>query len=171
MTTEAEQNKALILSECDRQGVAMLEQRAYILATVQHETAGTFMPVREAFWLSEDWRRKNLRYYPFYGRGFVQLTWRANYAKFGTLLGLDLVNEPDLVMKPDTSAFILVYGFVHGAFTGRKIADYISAVGVDFIGARRCINGQDRAEDIAQIAESMLATMAPTETEEGECGP
>jgi hypothetical protein len=48
---------------------------AYVLATTQWETAQTFKPVREAFWKDEEWRRVNLaRYYPYYGRGFVQLT-------------------------------------------------------------------------------------------------
>ena len=35
---------------------------AYALATASHETAHTMQPVREAFWLSENWRRANLRY-------------------------------------------------------------------------------------------------------------
>jgi hypothetical protein len=37
---------------------------AYALATACHETAYTMQPVREAFWLSESWRRNHLRYYP-----------------------------------------------------------------------------------------------------------
>src|SRR5262245_52855014 len=32
---------------------------AYCLATAKWETAGTMQPVREAFWLSEEWRRQN----------------------------------------------------------------------------------------------------------------
>jgi len=39
-------------------------QWAYIFATTCHETAYTFEPVRESYWLNEDWRRKNLRYLP-----------------------------------------------------------------------------------------------------------
>src|SRR5688572_29351341 len=61
---------------------------AYALATACHETACTMQPVREAFWLSENWRSRNLRYYPFYGRGYVQLTWKANYDKADRELGL-----------------------------------------------------------------------------------
>src|SRR5438045_92240 len=52
---------------------------AYGLATAWHETAAQMQPVREAYWLSEDWRKANLRYFPWYGRGFVQITWQANY--------------------------------------------------------------------------------------------
>jgi hypothetical protein len=61
---------------------------AYALATACHETAYTMQPVREAFWLSEAWRRTHLRYYPYYGRGYVQLTWEDNYKRADLELGL-----------------------------------------------------------------------------------
>lgn len=37
----------------------------------------------------------------FRGRGLVQLTGRANYVEMGILTGLDLVAEPDLVLRPE----------------------------------------------------------------------
>jgi hypothetical protein len=77
---------------------------AYMLATAFHETAKTMQPVREAFWLSEDWRRKNLRYYPYYGRGYVQLTWKENYERAGVRVGANLVASPDLAMRDDIAA-------------------------------------------------------------------
>lgn len=148
---------AAIRAECQRQGLTLPEQIAYVLATVNWETALTFKPVREAFWKDEDWRQRNLsRYYPYYGRGFVQLTWKANYQKYGDLLGIDLVNNPDLALEPQTAAFILVHGFRIGAFTGKKIADYINDHEVDFYNARRCINGTDKAREIAALAEQFL---------------
>jgi hypothetical protein len=49
------------------QNQKLLNQVAYQLATVHWETNRTFEPVREAYWLSEEWRKRNLRYYPFYG--------------------------------------------------------------------------------------------------------
>ncbi len=67
---------------------------AYMLATAFHETASKMEPVREAFWLSEDWRRSHLSYYPYYGRGYVQLTHTANYKKAGDDIGVDLVTNP-----------------------------------------------------------------------------
>ena len=33
----------------------------------------------------------------FYGRGFIQLTGRANYTKYGKLAGVDIVTQPDLL--------------------------------------------------------------------------
>ncbi|WP_242049006.1 glycoside hydrolase family 19 protein [Planktothrix sp. FACHB-1365] len=54
------------------------------------------------------------------GRGYVQLTWNYNYRKYSDVLGLDLVNDPDLVMRPDIALFILIHGMKWGVFTGIK---------------------------------------------------
>jgi predicted chitinase len=146
---------AAIIFECV-QNEFTRHQLAYVLATVEHETAGTFKPVREAFWLSENWRKKNLRYYPYYGRGYVQITWQRNYDYFSKLLKVDMVKDPDIAMRENVSLFILVHGFKYGTFTGKKISDYINANKIDFLNARRCINGMDRAADIAKLAEKHL---------------
>lgn len=145
-----------IVWECKNQGLKLKTQIAYVLATVEWETAGTFEPVKEAFWLSEKWRKKNLRYYPFYGRGFVQLTWKSNYKKYSKILGVNLVKHPDIALKNDVALFILVHGVKNGTFTGRKLSKYINKDKTDFIGARRCINGNDKAKTIAKIAEWYL---------------
>ena len=148
-----------IKHECRKQGIGLSTQIAYVLATTQWETNETFEPVREAYWLSENWRKSNLRYYPFYGRGFVQLTWENNYRKYSELLGIDMVTKPDDAMAPNVALFILVHGFKTGAFTGRKITDYINDTTTDFISARRCINGTDKAHQIADIAKKYLADL------------
>lgn len=145
-----------IKQECKAQGIGLNTQIAYVLATTEWETAQTFKPVKEAYWLSEDWRRNNLRYYPYYGRGFVQLTWKGNYQKLSTLLGMDFVNNPDLTMNPNIALFTLVYGFKVGLFTGRKMLDYISEVQTDLKNARRIINGLDHYMEIASLAEKYL---------------
>ncbi|NTV99551.1 MAG: carboxypeptidase, partial [Chlorobiaceae bacterium] len=67
---------AAIKAECRAQDIGLNTQIAYVLATTQWETSQTFKPVREAFWESEEWRKKHFRYYPYYGRGYVQLTWK-----------------------------------------------------------------------------------------------
>lgn len=134
---------------------ALLDIRyaAYMLATTYHETAFTFEPVREGLDLSEAWRKKNLRYFPFYGRGFVQLTWEANYRKASALVGEDLVANPDAAMKPISAYRIMSWGMREGWFTGKKLADYLTDVATDYVGARRIINGTDRAARIAAYAE------------------
>ena len=148
--------KDKIIKACKEVGLDHPEHWAYVLATVEHETAGTFKPVREAYWLRDPdgWLRRNHpEYYPYYGRGYVQITWKENYEKFGKLLGIDLVGNPDLALDPDNALFILVYGFKHGSFTGRTLERYVPG---DFLHARRCINGMDRAEHIATIAKRYL---------------
>lgn len=148
-----------IKSECAVLAIGLNTQIAYVLATVEWETAKTFKPVREAFWLTEQWRKKNLKYYPFYGRGYVQLTWRNNYEKYSQILGIDLVTDPDLALNSNIALFVLVHGFKTGTFTGRKLADFINDHQTDFVRARRCINGTDHDKAIAQLAEKYLETL------------
>jgi hypothetical protein len=148
-----------ITYECRAQGLILDSQIAYVLATAQWETNRTFKPVKEAYWLSENWRKRNLRYYPFYGRGFVQLTWKNNYKKYSKILGIDMVRDPSIAMRDNVALFVLVHGFKTGTFTGRKITDYINEHKRDFIKARRCINGSDQAHAIASIAKEFLTKL------------
>ena len=143
----------LIVAECYRQGIANRNQLAYILATVRHETAHTYRPI-------DEYGGAKTRYAPYWGRGYVQLTWLANYRKYSQLTGKDLVNHPDLAKDPFTAAFILVHGFRMGGFTGAKISDYINGSHCDFYNARRCINGLDKAELIAGYARTWLAQLS-----------
>jgi putative chitinase len=139
---------------------------AYGLATAWHETAKTMQPVREAFWLSEAWRKTNLRYYPWYGRGFVQLTWQKNYdrADEELELGGKLSADPDLALQPDIAARVMVHGMEGGWFTGKRLSDYLplsGKAGFDaYTAARRIINGQDRAADIAKLAQQFEAALS-----------
>ncbi len=141
---------------CQAMGLSLVSQMAYILATVEWETAKTFRPVREAFWHDESWRKKNFKYYPYYGRGYVQLTWKNNYERYAKILDLNLSENPDLALEPNTSLFILVHGFKTGIFTGFKLTEYINQNHVDFVGARHCINGTDHQYDIANLAHKYL---------------
>lgn len=138
-----------IVAECKRQGLTK-NQCAYVLATADHESG--FQPVVEAHWMSEDWRRRNLRYWPWHGRGYVQLTWKANYLKYERITGVPLTQDPSLALRPDIALFVLVHGMKTGAFTGVDLDDCISGNKCDFVGARRIINGLDRAGLIASKA-------------------
>ena len=148
-----------IVDSCYRNDLELPEQIAYVIATVDWETNHTFKPVKEAYWLSEGWRRRNLRYYPYYGRGFVQITWDFNYAKFSDILGVDLVSNPDLAMEIPNAVEILTYGFRHGTFTGRKLSQYVNEDYTDWYHARRCINGLNKAKSIKNLAQKYLKTI------------
>lgn len=150
-----------LVAEAKKYDLPLKTQWAYMIATAQWETAGTFQPVREAFWLSEGWRKANLRYYPYYGRGLVQLTWAENYKKYASILNQPLIDQPDLVMKPKLALFILVHGFKNGVFTdgAHKIEDHINSSKTDYFNARRCINATDKTAEIENIARQWHAKL------------
>ena len=50
--------------------------------------------------------------YNYRGRGFNQLTGKGNYQKYGEILGLNLLNNPDLVNDPKTAARIVAAYFI-----------------------------------------------------------
>lgn len=140
-----------VAKEAHAQGITNRNQICYIMATIQHETAATFKPIAE-------YGGANRPYAPYYGRGYVQLTWKYNYAKYSDKLHQDYVNHPDEVMQPDVSLFVIVDGMKNGIFTGKNLDNYISGNNVDFVNARRIINGTDRAELIASYAEQWQKT-------------
>lgn len=130
---------------------------AYGLATAAWETNRTMQPVREAYWLDEGYRRRTLRYYPHYGRGYVQITWERNYRLADDELGLGgrLIADLDLAMDPAIAAQILVRGMEEGWFTGKKLADVLPATlatPAQFVAARPIINGTDKATEISKLA-------------------
>lgn len=148
----------------DAYGDADKRKLAYVLATGLHETAATMQPITEyggRSYFSRYDGRKDLGNdhpgdgYMFRGRGLVQVTGRANYAKWAHRTGLPLTTDPDLALRPDIAGRIAIEGMMLGSFTGKKLADYIAA-DVDFYNARRIINGTDRAEKIAGFAEEFL---------------
>lgn len=140
-----------------------LEHLAYCLGTCPIETAWTMQPIEEIG------RGKGRTYGPtgFWGRGYVQLTWEGNYAKatkrlreLGYLTAKqDLVKTPALAMQPDIAAAIMFIGSSEGWFTGKKLSDYLGNGKADWKGARRIINGQDRAGEIALHAQAFAAAL------------
>lgn len=146
-----------------------LRHRAYILATTWHETGPAssdlhMTPRREIWGPTPAQQRYEGRVdlgntqpgdgKRFMGRGYVQITGRANYHRASTIVGRDLVANPDLTMDPDIAAKIIVHGMVHGWFTGRKMSDFDS-----YVNMRRVVNGTDRAELIAGHAEKFEAAL------------
>lgn len=70
--------------------------------------------------------------YKYIGRGFIQLTGRENYEKVGKLIGVDLVNNPELANDPKIAAKIVPAFFKVGGKKPKDLEDIdkaISAVG------------------------------------------
>jgi len=93
----------------------------------------------------------------YFGRGFVQLTWLAVYQHAETRLrfhniAANLVETPDLALRPDIAAAILVFGMTEGWFTGRRLAQFFDGTRSDWVDARTIINGHDKAALIAGFA-------------------
>lgn len=150
-----------------------LAYTAYALGTAYHETASTMKPIREfggptyftrlydvtgvrpqlAASMGNTCAGDGPRYC---GRGYVQLTWKNNYARAAKECGVDLVNHPDMAMRPDVAAKIMRQGMDEGWFTGKKFSDLLPAKGeasrAAFVAARKIINGNDRADKIAEHA-------------------
>lgn len=154
-----------VLAEWEKRALTDLRWLAYMLATDKHETNATMQAVREAYWLSEDWRKTHLRYWPFYGRGLVQLTWKANYEKMAAVVKLDLVTMPDLALELDTAVQIMFEGMLRGDtgvgdFTGYSLEKFFDDTHDDPLGARMIINGTDKARLIAGYHYSFLSALA-----------
>ena len=71
-------------------------------------------------------------------------------------INVDLVANPDLAMRPDVAAAIMVIGMEEGSFTTRKLADDLPRRGTgtlrQFVMSRDIINGTDKDDEIAAVA-------------------
>lgn len=59
--------------------------------------------------------------YKYRGRGLNQLTFKANYIKFGKLTGTDLVNKPDLANDISVASKVVAQYFIENFKTNAKI--------------------------------------------------
>ncbi len=152
---------------------------AYALATTHHETGFTMQPIQEKG--GNEYKRRlyditgekperakkmgnttpgdGIKYA---GAGYVQLTWKNNYALAGKKLKLDLVNKPELVLVARNSAAIMFLGMQEGWFTGKKFADYFTGPKTDWVNARRIINGTDKAVMIGEYGKLFYSAISYT---------
>lgn len=82
-------------------GLTSKNQLVGMMATVYVET-GTFESIEE---LGHGGGKHGV----YYGRGYIQLTWDSNYEAFGKVIGMDLLGNPDLALKPDIAAKATVW--------------------------------------------------------------
>lgn len=156
---------------------------AYMLGTAHHETGRTMQPVRETFatsddqaitrldaaytrgvltWVKTPYWQKDAQGRSWLGRGFVQITHKANYEKMAAATGVDLVAHPERAMELPVALAIMFEGMRRGSFTGKKLADYFHGATEDWRAARRIINGVERADLVASYAKSYYAAISYT---------
>lgn len=156
-----------------------LEWLAYALATTVHETNFTMQPIKEIGGKAYFTRMYDINgerpakarelgnIHPgdgakFCGMGFVQNTGRANAIKarkiIQRVLGIDVDFEadPSKLMVPLYSAVLMFEGMTTGSFTGKRLSQYFGNGHEDPVGARRIINGTDRANLIAGYYRSII---------------
>jgi hypothetical protein len=154
-----------LLDEGEKRKLPM-NQLAYVLSTSWHETAATMMPIAEygkgegydylEYYDSSETTECKYKPQDAYGRGYVQLTWEANYERADSecALGGALLADFDLALDPKVASEIIFQGMLDGWFTGKKLSDYINENITDYYNARRIVNGTDRADLLADYAET-----------------
>jgi len=160
---ENERNAATLVAKAlKKQGILDPNTLAYAMATMKHETAGSFQPVNEGYYNDEKYgyepgftgrNEARKRGYDggedYYGRGYIQLTGLGNYKTYGDALGIDLVNNPDLANDPEIAAKIMAL-----YMKNRGTANL--ATSGHFVDARGTINQDDKGQYIAGITQQYL---------------
>lgn len=84
------------------------------------------------------------------GRGFVQVTGKDNYAKYG------LSDNPDAASHNEAAAHIIVDGMINGRFTGLLLRAFFDHDSDNAVGARKIINPDSNGPAIAKHYEAYL---------------
>lgn len=125
-----------------------LRHLAYALATTKHETGNEMLPIEEygkgaGYKYGVPDPETNQTYY---GRGYVQLTWRENYVFATKQLKLtganDLEWHADRALVPAIAGDVLLLGMYAGWFRPpNKLDSFFSTAADDAYGAREIVNG------------------------------
>lgn len=152
-----EANAKIIMEQAKAMGIKDKGQITYILATAYNDSGliprkeirapvGTkAREIQDEYWLTG-----------YYGRGFTTLKLKEKYSEFGTRLKLALVSNPDLALESVNAAKILVYGMKNGTFNGSKISDFIMEDVRNFQAARKTVQNQENANEVALAATHIL---------------
>lgn len=143
----ARKNIPHIVKALDDEKILNHNVLAYALATIEHETAGTFQPIEEYYGRQSARRLGYEGGTNYFGRGFIQLTHLRNYKIIGERIGMgeDLVKKPELASEPEVAAKILA-----AFFKDNNIATLASQG--KFVAARMPVNPDRNGSKVAQLA-------------------
>lgn len=144
----ARRNIPLIGKALEAEGILDSNVLAYALATIEHETAGTFEPLEE---FKGRFSARRLGYEGgtnYFGRGFVQLTHLRNYKIIGERIGMGdkLAENPELAGDPEVAAKILA-----AFFKDNNVASLASRG--QFVAARMPVNPDINGRKVANLAQ------------------
>ncbi len=89
------------------------------------------------------------------GRGFIQLTGRANYQVYGHSLAIDLTHQPELANTPSVAAAVLA------EYLKKREAQFMQAAsGNDLAKARKLVNGGSHGLDVFSASYSAWSKTA-----------
>ncbi|MDI9355378.1 MAG: hypothetical protein QM532_04440 [Cyanobium sp. MAG06] len=112
-----------------RKNINMDNVMVSVMATIRVESGRPFLGVKEL-------GGETQRYAPYFGRGYIQLTWDYNYKLFSQLIFRDdrMFENPDLALNEETSIEIVVLYFIMANLLGFATMEDDEAV-------RRGVNG------------------------------
>lgn len=114
----------LVLAEMDRAGLSDdVETAAIFLGELDFEAVDLKHTAEIGQGIV---RGKKPEYWPFYGRGYIQLTWKRNYAECAKALGIDCVNHPELLEEPEWAMRSAVWFYTSHGLHRIKDVDIVS---------------------------------------------
>lgn len=143
----ARRNIPLVAEALQKEGILDSNVLAYALATIEHETDGTFEPIGE---IQGAISARRLGYEGganYFGRGFIQITHLRNYKEIGERIGMgdNLVKNPNLASMPQVAAKILAAFFKDNNVANLASNGY-------FVAARAPINPDYNGYSVANLA-------------------
>ena len=145
-------NAQLLMEECSKL-FSDRRQLAYVLSTAlgdtelrpmkeEKATSGTLVQIQEEYWHTG-----------YYSRGYFLLIGKDEYSVFGKLIGIDIVNNPELLMAPSVAAKVLCVGMKKGLITGNRLDTFINDQKSDWVGARKAVFGEYKSQQFADVAQ------------------
>ena len=157
-----DERRSVLTRQMDAAGITNPTERAAFMAQADHESGG-FKHMQElggsSYFKKYDGRKDLDNTQPgdgerFKGRGFFQLTGRANYRTMGKKLGLDLEGNPEQAASPEIAAKIATQFWADRSrarkFGGGKISDLAKAGDIDGVtqGINGGLNGAQHRRDL-----------------------